>query len=136
MRRSTVSCLPLQLAFPAKSISFTPGQSQHNSVITEVKQHWVLDGRPLGNSGCCWLRKNGFYRENLTPKDMRIFAPPKIFLLGEKLPKSSGITHMVTSDGGRPLHHHLRHSRRLSNSLFNRRTTKQTFTQWPQASAL
>ncbi len=38
---------------------------------------------------------------------MRIFAPPQNFLLGEKLPKSSGITHMVTSNGGHPLHHHL-----------------------------
>ena len=44
-----------------------------------------------------------------------------------QIPKS-GITHMVTSNGGHPLHHHLRHSSRLSNSLFNRRTTKQTFT--------
>jgi hypothetical protein len=79
---------------------------------------------------------SGFYRENLTLKDVRIFAPQKFFLLGEKLLKSSGITHMVTSNGGNPLLHHLRHSGRLSNSLFNRRTTKQTFTQWPQASAL
>jgi hypothetical protein len=77
-----------------------------------------------------------FYRENLTPIDVQIFAPPKIFLLGEKLLKSSRITHMVTSNVGHPLHHHLRHTGRLSNSLFNRRTTKQTFTQWPQASAL
>jgi hypothetical protein len=37
------------------------------------------------------------------------FRSPKIFSLGEKLPKSSGITHMVTSNGGHPLHHHLRH---------------------------
>ena len=28
---------------------------------------------------------------------------------------------------------HLRHSGRQSNSLFNRSTTKQTFTQWPQS---
>jgi hypothetical protein len=78
----------------------------------------------------------GLYRKNSTLKDVRIFAPAKIFLLGEKLPKSSGITHMVTSNVGHPLHHHQRHSSRLSNSLFNRRTIKQTFTQWPQASAL
>jgi hypothetical protein len=64
------------------------------------------------------------------------FCSTKIFFIGEKLPKSSGITHMVTSNGGHPLHHHLRHSGRLSNSLFNRRTTKQTFTQWLQAFAL
>ncbi len=43
---------------------------------------------------------------------------------------------MVTSNGGHSLHHHLRHFSRLSNSLFNRRSTKQTFTQWPQASTL
>jgi hypothetical protein len=53
----------------------------------------------------------------------------KIFLLGEKSPKSpkSGITHTVTSNGGHPLHHHQiqtrMHSGRLFNSLFNRRTT-------------
>ncbi len=66
------------------------------------------------------------------------FCSPRFFsfFFGEKLPKSSGITHMVTGNGGHPLHHHLRHSIRLSNSLFNRRTTKPTFTQWPQASAL
>jgi hypothetical protein len=53
-----------------------------------------------------------------------------------QIPKS-GITHMVTSNGGHPLHHPLRHSGRMSYSFFNRRTTMfQTFTQWPQASAL
>ncbi len=68
------------------------------------------------------------------------FLLPKIFLLfWRKIPliPKSRITHMVTSNGGHPLHHHHRHSDRLSNSLFNRRTTKfQTFTQWPQASSL
>ncbi len=65
------------------------------------------------------------------------FCSPRFFsFFAEKLPKSSGITHMVTSNGGHPLHHHLRHSVRLSNSLFNKKTTKPTFTQWPQASAL
>ena len=71
-------------------------------------------------------------------KDVRIFAPQD-FSPWRKIPQilKSGITHMVTSNGGRPLHHHLRHSGRLSNSLFNRRTTKfQTLTQWLQASAL
>ncbi len=69
------------------------------------------------------------------------FCLPRFFSSKEKnkipqIPKS-GITHMVTSNGGHPLHHHLRLSGRLSNSLFNRRTTKfQTFTLWPQASAL
>jgi hypothetical protein len=33
---------------------------------------------------------------------------------------------MVTINGGHPLYHHLRHSVRLSNSFFNRRTTKHT----------
>ncbi len=96
---------------------------------------------------CDWLLVNvtffdnnfvDFYCENLTPKDMRIFAP-KNFSSWRKIPQilKSGINHMVTSNGGHPLHHHLWHSSRLSNSLFNRRTTKfQTFTQWPQASAL
>ncbi len=68
------------------------------------------------------------------------FLLPKIFLLfWRKIPQilKSGITHMDTSNGGHPLHHHLRHSDRLSNSLFNRRTTKsQNFTQWLQASTL
>jgi hypothetical protein len=68
-------------------------------------------------------------REFFAPQD---FSP----FFGKKLPKSSGITHMVTSNGGHPLHHHLRDSVRLSNSLFNRRTTKPTFTQWLQASTL
>ncbi len=69
---------------------------------------------------------------------MRIFAPQD-FSPWRKIPQipKSRITHMVTSNGGHPLHCHLRHSGRLSNSLFNRRTTKfQTFTQWLQASAL
>jgi len=79
----------------------------------------------------------GFYHENLTLKEVQIFAPQDFSpFFGEKLPKSSWITHMVTSNGGHPLHHHLRHSVRLSNYLFNRRTTKPTFTQWPPASAL
>ncbi len=69
------------------------------------------------------------------------FCSPRFFsfFYGEKSPQilKSRITHMVTSNGGHPLHHHLGHSSRLSNSLFNRRTTKfQTFTRWPQASAL
>jgi len=66
-----------------------------------------------------------FYRKNSTPKDARIFAPQH-FSLWRKIPQISkyGITLMVTSNGGHPLHHHLRHSCRLSNSLFNRRTTK------------
>ncbi len=76
------------------------------------------------------------YRENSTPKDANFCSPRFSSFFGEKLPKSSGITHMVTSNGGHPRHHHLRHSVRLSNSLFNRRTTKPTFTQWPQASTL
>jgi hypothetical protein len=74
----------------------------------------------------------------LTPKDVQIFAPQD-FSPWRKIPQipKSGITHMVTSNGGHPLHHHLMHSGRLSNSLFNRRTTKfQTFTQLPQASTL
>jgi hypothetical protein len=73
------------------------------------------------------------------PKDVRIFAPPKNFFSPwRKITQilKSRITHMVTSNGGHPLHYHLRHSGRLSNSLFNRRPTKQTFTQWPQASTL
>jgi hypothetical protein len=79
----------------------------------------------------------GFYHENLTLKDVQIFAPQDFSpFFGEQLPKSSGMNHMVTNNGGHPLHHQLRHFVRLSNSLFNRRTTKQTFTQWPQASAL
>jgi hypothetical protein len=66
------------------------------------------------------------------------FCSPKIFSSCRKITQilKSGITHMVTSNSGRPLHHHLWHSGRLSNSLFNRRTTKQTFTQWLQASTL
>jgi hypothetical protein len=67
--------------------------------------------------------------ENSTPKDENFCSPRFFSFFGEKLPKSSGITHMVTSNGGHPLHHHLRDSVRLSNSLFNRRTTKPTFTQ-------
>ncbi len=51
---------------------------------------------------------------------------------------------MVTNNGGHPHHPHHHHqiqtrwhSGRLFNSLFNGRTTTlQTFTQWPQASAL
>jgi hypothetical protein len=80
----------------------------------------------------------GFYRKNSMQKDVRFFAP-KIFSHWRKIPQipKYGITHMVTSNGGHPLHHHLKHSGRLSNSLFNRRTTKfQTFKQWPQAFAL
>jgi hypothetical protein len=80
----------------------------------------------------------GFYHENSTPKDVGIFAPQDFSPL-RKIPKilKSGITHMVTNNGGHTLHRHLMHSDRLSNSLFNRRTTKfQTSTQWPQASAL
>jgi hypothetical protein len=38
-------------------------------------------------------------REFFAPQD---FSP----FFGEKLPKSSEITHMVTSNGGHPLHHH------------------------------
>ncbi len=79
-----------------------------------------------------------FYRENSTPKDVRILDPQN-FSPWRKITQilKSGITHMVTSNGGHTLHHHLRHSSRLSNSLFNIRTTKfQTFTQWLQASAL
>jgi hypothetical protein len=53
------------------------------------------------------------------------FLLPKIFLLflWRKIPQTpkSGITHMVTRNGGHPLHHHLRNSGRPSNSLFNRR---------------
>ena len=63
------------------------------------------------------------------PKDARIFGPQDFSPFLEKNypnPDKSGITHLVTSNGGHPLHHHLRHSGRLSNSLFNRRTTKQT----------
>jgi hypothetical protein len=84
------------------------------------------------------MGQDGLYCENLTPKDMQIFAPQD-FSPWRKIPQipKSGITHMVTSNGGHPLHNHLRHSGRLSNSLFNRRTTKfQTFTQWSHASAL
>jgi hypothetical protein len=81
-------------------------------------------------------KKLGVIRENLTPKDVNFCSPRFFSFFGEKLPKSSGITHMVTSNGGHPLHHHLRDSIRLSNSLSNRRTTKPTFTQWPQASTL
>ncbi len=49
--------------------------------------------------------------------------------------QKSGISHMVTSNGSHPLHHHQiqtrRHSGRLLNSPFNGRTTMlQTFTQW------
>ncbi len=72
-----------------------------------------------------------FYRENSTRRAN--FCSPRFFsFFGEKLPKSFGITLMVTSNGGHPLHHHLRHSVRLSNSIFNRRTAKPTFTQWPR----
>ncbi len=78
------------------------------------------------------------YHKNLMPKDVQIFAPQN-FSPWRKIPEipKSRIIHMVTSNGGHLLHHHLRHSGRLSNSLFNRRTTKfKTFTQWLQASAL
>ena len=53
------------------------------------------------------------------------FCSPQNFSPWRKITQilKSGITHMVTSNGGHPLHHHLRHSGRLSNSLFNRRTT-------------
>ena len=75
---------------------------------------------------------------NSTPKEVRIFAPQDFSPFWRKIPQilKSGITHMVTSNGVHPLHHHLRHSGKLSNSLFNTKTTKQTFTQWLQASAL
>jgi len=92
---------------------------------------WALVQDPL-------QPKKGFYRKNLTPKDARIFAPQN-FSPWRKIPKipKSRITQTVTSNSGHPLHHHLRHSSRLSNSLFNRRTAKfQTFTQWLQASTL
>ncbi len=61
--------------------------------------------------------------------------PLKIFSPWRKITQilKSRITYMLNSKGGHPLHHYLRRSSRLSNSLFNRRTTKQTFTQWPQA---
>jgi hypothetical protein len=75
-------------------------------------------------------------RKNSTPKDANFCSPRFFSFFGEKLPKTSRITHMVTSNGGHPLHRHLRHSVRLSNSLFNRGTTKPTFTQWPQACTL
>ena len=74
--------------------------------------------------------------ENSMPKDANFCSPRFFSFFGENLPKFSGITHVVTSNGAHPLHHHLRHSVRLSNSLFNRRTTKPTFTQWLQASTL
>jgi hypothetical protein len=82
--------------------------------------------------------KQNFWDSRKFDAERREFFAPQDFspFFGEKLPKSSGITHMVTSNGGHPLHHHLRHSVRLSNSLFNRRTTKPTFTQWLQASTL
>jgi len=62
----------------------------------------------------------GFYR-----KKTHKFLLPKIFSPWRKIPQipKSEITHMVTTNGGLPLHHHLRHYGRLSNSLFNRRTT-------------
>jgi len=88
---------------------------------------------------CCVCMLKQFerlYRKNSTLKDVNFCSPRFFSFFGEKLPKSSGITHMVTSNGGHPLQHHLRHTIRLSNSLFNRRTTKPTFTQWPQASTL
>ncbi len=76
-------------------------------------------------------QKYRFYRENSTRRAN--FCSPRFFsFFGEKLPKSFRITLMVTSNGGHSLHHHLRHSVWLSNSLLNRRTTKPTFTQWPR----
>jgi hypothetical protein len=111
----------------------------NTEIAVKIESNTVLANDPV-NGTAHFKNVNNclrFYRENSTLKEARIFAPQDFSpFFGEKLPKSSGITHMVTSNGGHPLHHHLRHSVRLSNSLFNRRTTKPTFTQWTQASSL